>query len=105
MIDITKEELFTLAEAAKRIPRRRGGKKCNISTMYRWCTEGLHGIRLEAVKIGGTRCTSAEALSRFFQRLTEADEGLNGPSEADTDPSREAAVAAAKAKLQAAGIG
>jgi hypothetical protein len=28
---------------------------------------------LESLQVGGTRCTSREALARFFQRLTDRD--------------------------------
>jgi hypothetical protein len=30
-------------------------------------------VILESIQIGGTRCTSKEALARFFRRLTSGD--------------------------------
>jgi hypothetical protein len=34
---------------------------------------GLKGVRLESIQVGGTLCTSKQALERFFVRLAEAD--------------------------------
>jgi hypothetical protein len=102
-IDTTNETVVSLNEAAKGLPVRRGGKRPNVATLYRWTTIGCRGVRLEFVQVGATRCTSTEALQRFFDRLTAASE---------TEPyapvaSRKAnskAVAAAEAVLNAAGI-
>jgi len=71
MIDPTRETLISLSQAAKGLPRRRGGKRPHISCIYRWTTTGCRGVVLESVQVGGTRCTSQEALARFFRRLTE----------------------------------
>lgn len=70
MIDSISEALITLAEAAEGLPRRRRGRKTHISTLYRWATAGCRGVRLETVQVGATRCTSREALQRFFERLS-----------------------------------
>ncbi len=77
MIDITREQVFSLTEAARLLPRRRRGRKPSPSTLYRWAKYGLRGTRLETIRIGGTRCTSVEALQRFAQALS-ADE-QSGP--------------------------
>ena len=73
MIDPNTETLVSLAEAAKSLPRRRAGKKVHVSCCYRWTTSGCKGVVLESIQIGGTRCTSREAISRFFRRLTTGD--------------------------------
>jgi hypothetical protein len=65
------EQIISLSEAAKLLPRRRGGKKTNVATLYRWTNRGLKGIVLDSIQIGGSRCTSREALERFFGQLTE----------------------------------
>lgn len=70
-IDITSENVVTLTEAAKLLPPRRRGKRPNLATMYRWTKSGCRGVVLESVQVGGTRCTSREALSRFVERLTD----------------------------------
>ncbi|WP_182870877.1 DUF1580 domain-containing protein [Rhodopirellula sp. JC639] len=53
---------------------RTGGRKRHRSTLYRWMTRGVRGIRLESALFGGERVTSIEALSRFFERLNGSDE-------------------------------
>ncbi len=70
MIDPNTEALISLADAAKSCPARRGGKRPHLSCLYRWTVSGCKGIVLESIQIGGTRCTSREALARFFERLT-----------------------------------
>jgi len=65
------QTLMTLREAAATLPHRRGGRPTHSATLFRWATEGLRGIKLEVVQVGATKCTSREALARFFARLTE----------------------------------
>lgn len=64
----------------------------NRATLHRWATDGLKGVRLEVIRIGGTTCTSKSALQRFFNALTaiedrnddvELDSGDNKRDEAD----------------------
>ena len=70
MIDFTSEAILTLTQAADDLPRRRRGRKTHVSTLYRWATAGCRGVRLETIQVGATRCTSREALQRFFERLS-----------------------------------
>jgi len=70
MIDSMSETLITLTEAARGLPRRRAGRKTNVSTLYRWSVGGCRGVILETLQVGGVRCTSREALQRFFEALT-----------------------------------
>lgn len=70
MIDSRVESVLSLTEAAKRLPHRRGGKRPHVSCLYRWSTSGCRGVVLETIQVGGTRCTSVEALQRFFDRLS-----------------------------------
>jgi len=44
---------------------RPNGKRVHISAVYRWVQRGIKGVRLEAIRIGGTTYTSREALQRF----------------------------------------
>lgn len=73
MIDPNTEYLISLTEAAGHLPRRRAGKRAHVSCIYRWTTAGCRGVILESVQVGGTHCTSREALARFFRRLTQGD--------------------------------
>ena len=79
MIDISTERIFSFTEATRRLPERRGGKRPNVATLYRWSNQGCRGVRLEYLMVGGTRCTSLEALQRFFELLTAASLGEKAP--------------------------
>jgi hypothetical protein len=70
MIDTTMEELTPLTQAADEQPRRRRGRKTHVSTLYRWATVGCRGVQLETIQVGASRCTTREALQRFFERLS-----------------------------------
>lgn len=75
MIDPQKEVLLTLSQATSLIPSSRSGKKTSPSTLFRWASRGLQGVRLETLKVGGARRTSREALTRFYLALS-AQAGL-----------------------------
>lgn len=64
------EQLIALSEACGLFPRkqRKGGgqQKLNISTLWRWISQGIHGIRLDAVRVGYHWFTSREAVARFM---------------------------------------
>ena len=66
------EELFTLTEATKIMPRV-NGRRPAVSTLWRWCRKGLRGVRLEYLRIGRNIVTSRQALLRFFANLADAD--------------------------------
>ena len=72
--DLLKEECISFAEAARKLPKVRGKKHPSPSTLWRWAHDGRRCTtgeiaRLEYIKVGGTNCTSIQALARFFQRL------------------------------------
>src|SRR5262245_16771068 len=74
-IDPTTETLRSFADAPQRLPALRGGKAVHPTTLWRWTTRGVRArsgviVRLEALKVGGTQCTSDQALARFFRALT-----------------------------------
>lgn len=99
-IDFTTETLLSLTRAAKTLPSRRGGKRPHVSCLYRWTTAGCKGVVLESIQIGGTRCTSREALARFFEALTYA----GGCKPTSPPSSRRRATAAAERELERQGI-
>ena len=72
MIDLSTERVVSLTDATHHLPRRRKGKRPSVATIYRWSLRGCRGVRLETVQVGGTRCTSLEALQRFCERLSSA---------------------------------
>jgi hypothetical protein len=52
---------------AEGLQRRR---KVHVSCVYRWTVAGYRGVVLESLQVGCTRCTSREALGRFFAALS-----------------------------------
>ena len=51
------------------------GRRVSPSTCHRWRLRGCRGVRLETLLVGGIRVTSVEALQRFFERSTRAQDG------------------------------
>jgi len=76
------EELLTLAEATKVMPRI-NGRRPAICTLWRWCRKGLRGVHLEYLRIGRNIVTSRRALRRFFADLAAADRELGPDRTAD----------------------
>lgn len=70
MIDIESETLVPVGDVPRSLPPRRSGRPLHVSTVYRWILRGVRGIRLEAIRIGGTTYTTVEAIQRFSDRLT-----------------------------------
>lgn len=110
MIELAHEHVLSLSAAAKTLPPRRAGKRPHVSVLYRWATNGLRGHRLETVQVGGTKCTSIEALQRFFNRLGGEGNAVNvDPSSPADRPKtsrrqREAEIRRAEAALAADGV-
>ena len=101
------EDLITLQQAAALLPQRRRGRKTHVATLYRWTSKGCRGVKLEFVQIGGTRCTSREALGRFFERLTEAATGQAGDAprgELRSPAARSRAIEQAERELDRLGV-
>jgi len=92
-IDALNEELLTFGQAARRA-RPKDSRPAAPSTIWRWHSKGIAGVRLETVCLGGTRYTSSEALQRFFDAVTQArDEQCSTedtPSESRTRSQRTA---------------
>ena len=104
MIDIATETVLSLSEAREKLPRRRKNARPDLATMYRWWRQGIRGIRLETIMVGATRCTSIEALQRFFNALTAAAEGSKPAPQTPQPKHRRSAIAAAERRLALAGI-
>jgi hypothetical protein len=64
------EGLISLVQAAAMLPPVRG-KRVSTSSIFRWIVKGKHGVKLEAIKMGGTAYwTSKQAMARFASALT-----------------------------------
>jgi len=86
-IDPFAEAVLPFAAAARRLPRTRGDKPVSPATIWRWAVHGLRGVRLETIKIGGTTCTSLQALARFFAALQGGRQDVAPAEKAGPAPS------------------
>jgi hypothetical protein len=88
VIDIGAESLLTLSKAAGVLPGQP-----HVSTLFRWATRGVRGVKLETCLLGGRRYTSRQALQRFSSAATGAtqryDESRKPKLVATTDIGRE----------------
>ncbi|MBW7865444.1 MAG: DUF1580 domain-containing protein [Candidatus Hydrogenedentes bacterium] len=99
--------LVPLADVPRLLPAV-GGKKPNISTVWRWCLRGIGGTKLEAVRIGRCWYTTPEAIQAFGRALAaQSIERLDRPKvSAPTEPrtrseaKRARDVEAAKSRLR-----
>ena len=95
---LTTETLKTLAEAARTLP----GGPVHVSTIHRWRLKGVRGVRLETILRGGIRCTTDEAIERFFAASTAAADGETLPARTSTQ--RERDIRQAEADCERSGI-
>ena len=90
-------KLITLAEAAKGLPGRP-----HISTLHRWRTRGVAGIKLRTLKVGGRRVVEVAELHRFIEATAAAADGK--PAPVRTTKTRQRAIEAAEKELDRVGI-
>ena len=98
-IDPTSKQLLTFRQLAETLPRRRGDRPTHVSTLHRWRSRGLRGVKLEAVRVGGTWATTAEAFNRFVNQLTALESG----QETAVTPSASKSSKDASRRLDASG--
>src|SRR5690349_2456863 len=72
-IDLATEQLIPFNQVPSLLPRVRRGRKPHVGSIFRWAKKGLAGHRLEYLQVGGVKCTSVEALQRFFERISSPD--------------------------------
>ena len=98
-IEISNERLIAVRDVPRQLPPRPSGRRVHVSAVYRWLTQGVRGIVLESIKIGGTTYTSAEALQRFADQLSQPER----PPMATTTPppaSRQKQIEAATREVE-----
>jgi hypothetical protein len=98
------DELIPLKDLAALLPRRRGGKKTHVATLFRWTTCGLHGQRLRYVQVGNTRCSTVTWAHEFFAALAAAPMTLAAPLSTRTPAARQKAIEAADRELERRGV-
>jgi hypothetical protein len=91
VIDPAAEHLVSLTRACRHFPRRRKGKRPHVSCLYRWTTVGCRGVVLDSVQVGGTRCTSREAIARFIAALSASQAAAARAPDAQDKRPRDAA--------------
>lgn len=97
MLDFDQEEAVTIAEATREVP----GRRPNCATVWRWIDQGVRGVRLEAVPVGGRWYTTKEAIRRFLAALAAQAGQKVTPTQS---AARKARIAKAERKLAARGI-
>lgn len=55
---------ISLAELAKHL-------NVHKTTVFRWHDEGVRGVRLKTIMVGGRRRTTAAALNEFIRQINE----------------------------------
>lgn len=100
-MSIISDRLIPLAEAAKRLPGRP-----HVSTLHRWRTRGVRGIRLRTMKIGGRRVVALSDLEDFVAAVTAASDGERPAApRSSKQGQRQRDIAKAEAELDRLGIG
>jgi hypothetical protein len=86
-INMLTETLVSYHDVTSRVLPAHSGKRIHIATLHRWRTQGLKGVRLASLKLGGRWHTSLEALGRFFDSLSGQNQSPPPGRAANTKPS------------------
>lgn len=76
IIDPAREQLLAVAKLCA-WHEQRTGKRPHRSVPYRWCREGINGICLPTVQLGGVRYTSEEAIAWWTRQLGARAAGVS----------------------------
>lgn len=49
---------------------RRQGKPVHVTSVHRWATKGVNGVKLRTVQAGGARATTEAWVREFFEALS-----------------------------------
>lgn len=74
------EELLTFPQAARLLPRRRGGSRVATSTIWRWSQRGSRGVLLRVVRVGGNVYTTRAALNEFIEQRSSVGRSPQHPA-------------------------
>lgn len=107
------QKYLSLSQAAKQIPTSNGRPPSTMS-LFRWCTIGVRGVRLEHLRFGRRIVTTPQALDDFARALAAvwAQEPAPPPAptvnrtpKARTPEQRQRDLDACQARLQKLGVG
>jgi hypothetical protein len=99
---------LSFAEAARLLPRLRGGRPISAATVWRWALKGIElpsgqRLRLAAVRIGAHFSTSRAALNRFIGGQNPELDPESAPTPPRSLGRRQRASQAADAELRRRG--
>ena len=94
---ISTENSLSISAAANSLPGRP-----NVSTVWRWISRGVRGVKLQTFCVGGRRYVTKESLENFLAQTTAAANGQPAPT--STPRQRQKAIEAAEQELARAGI-
>lgn len=94
--DLASEPLVDLNYARRHLIPKKDGKPISPSTMQRWISKGVDGVRLAVVYVGRKPHTSEAAIQRFYQEMTA--------KRAAALAATEAVIAASESDLIRAGL-
>lgn len=108
-VDLSRERLLTLAQAARKFPSYRMGRPVSPSCIWRWCRQGVKVpsvgvVRLECVRLAGRWLTSEEAISRFLLSQTPPEDAAPRMETPRTPTQRRKASERAARELDRIGI-
>ena len=98
MIDTEAETVISFADARSAFPGI--DRRLSLATLHRWRLNGVRGVKLETVLIGGLRHTSREAIDRMIVAQNADD----APVAAITPTQRRKQSEAARTELERMGV-
>jgi hypothetical protein len=102
--DLESLDFIPLSKVPKLLPKRRRGRPLHVATAWRWCVNGVDGIKLHSVLIGSQRVTRRDWLEEFFEALAAAKRGEAPAATIRTTARRKRDQRCARERLEAAGI-
>jgi hypothetical protein len=80
-VDPFAPDLVPVRDLPKLLPRRRGGRKLHLSTIWRWVTHGYgpDHVRLPVVRIGANIFTTKTALRDWCLQLSPPGAATDAP--------------------------
>lgn len=67
----TNQQLIEISQCPSYLESKTGNR-VHVATVYRWVKDGIAGVTLDTIFIGGKRYSTPEALDQFFQESTAA---------------------------------
>jgi hypothetical protein len=72
------KDLISLPQATSLVPSRPDRKPVHVNTLFRWCLQGVRGVKLQSVLVGGQRFTTRAWLDDFLTALNQPEPERGG---------------------------